>query len=50
MPSVDIIDLNYSAWHTQRDTLESVSARSMQVVGDVLLAALPAIEQRLSAH
>jgi Zn-dependent M28 family amino/carboxypeptidase len=50
VPSVDIIDLNYGAWHTQRDTLESVSARSMQVVGDVLLAALPAIEQRLSAH
>jgi len=50
VPSVDIIDLDYSAWHTSRDTLDSVSARSIQVVGDVLLAALPAIEQRLSAH
>jgi len=50
VPSVDIIDLDYGAWHTQRDTLESVSARSMQVVGDVLLAALPAIEQHLAAH
>jgi hypothetical protein len=47
IPSVDLIDLDYSAWHTAGDTLDRVSARSLQVVGDVLLAALPAIEQRL---
>jgi len=46
VPSVDIIDLDYEAWHTQRDTLDAVSARSLQVVGDVLLAALPQIEAR----
>ena len=44
VPSVDIIDLEYDAWHTQRDTIEAVSARSLQVVGDVVLAALPQIE------
>jgi Zn-dependent M28 family amino/carboxypeptidase len=48
VPSVDIIDLDYPAWHTQGDTLDAVSARSLQVVGDVLLAALPQIEARLS--
>ena len=47
IPSVDIIDLDYDAWHTQRDTIDAVSARSLQVVGDVLLAALPEIEQHL---
>ena len=47
VPSVDIIDLDYDAWHTRRDTLDAVSARSLQVVGDVLLASLPHIEQRL---
>ena len=47
IPSVDIIDLDYDAWHTQRDTIEAVSARSLQVVGDVLLAAIPEIEQHL---
>jgi glutaminyl-peptide cyclotransferase len=47
IPSVDIIDLDYSAWHTAEDTLDRVSAKSLQVVGDVLLAALPAIENRL---
>jgi hypothetical protein len=50
VPSVDVIDLDYAAWHTPRDTLDSVSARSMQIVGDVLVASLPAIEQRLSTH
>jgi glutaminyl-peptide cyclotransferase len=47
VPSIDIIDLNkYIAeghWHTATDTLENVSAASLQVVGDVLLAALPEI-------
>lgn len=47
IPSVDIIDLDYPAWHTAADTLDAVSPRSLQVVGDVLLAALPLIEARL---
>ena len=50
IPSVDIIDLDYDAWHTQRDTLDAVSARSLQVVGDVLLASLPQIEARTLTH
>jgi glutaminyl-peptide cyclotransferase len=47
IPAVDIIDLDYSAWHTADDTLDRVSAASLQAVGDVLLAALPAIENRV---
>jgi glutaminyl-peptide cyclotransferase len=47
VPSVDIIDLEFDAWHTAADTLNAVSARSLQTVGDVLLAALPRIEARL---
>jgi Zn-dependent M28 family amino/carboxypeptidase len=47
VPSVDIIDLDYPAWHTPDDTLENVSQRSLQIVGDVVVAALPEIEQRL---
>jgi glutaminyl-peptide cyclotransferase len=46
VPAVDIIDLDYPAWHTAADTLDAVSARSLQTVGDVLLAALPAIESK----
>ena len=50
VPSLDIIDLDYPAWHTAHDTLDAVSARSLQVVGDVVVAALPEIEQRLLKH
>jgi glutaminyl-peptide cyclotransferase len=48
VPASDIIDLDYAAWHTAADTLDQTSARSLQVVGDVVLAALPALEARLS--
>lgn len=48
VPSVDIIDLDYEPWHTAKDTLDAVSARSLQVVGDVVLAALPHLETRLT--
>lgn len=51
IPSVDIIDLNHfidrGHWHTAGDNLEVVSARSLQIVGDVLLAALPDIQKHL---
>ena len=49
IPAIDIIDLDYPAWHTAQDDLAHVSARSLQVVGEVVLDALPEIEQRLSA-
>jgi glutaminyl-peptide cyclotransferase len=45
--SLDIIDLDYPHWHEATDTLDNVSARSLQIVGDVLVAALPEIEARL---
>jgi len=48
VPSVDIIDLEYEPWHTAKDTLDAVSARSLQIVGDVVLAALPPIEARVT--
>ena len=48
VPAVDIIDLDYPAWHAEHDTLDKVSAESLQVVGDVLLAALPDVMNRRS--
>lgn len=36
--AVDIIDLDYPYWHTVSDTIDKVSADSLKVVGDVLLA------------
>lgn len=49
VPSVDIIDLDYPQWHTAQDDLDHVSARSLQIVGDVVLDSLPQIERQLSA-
>ncbi len=45
--AVDIIDLDYSGWHTAGDTMDQVAAGSLQIVGNVVVAALPEIEQRL---
>jgi len=46
VPAVDLIDLDYPQWHTPADDLSHVSAQSLQIVGDVVLAALPEIERR----
>jgi glutaminyl-peptide cyclotransferase len=49
IPSVDLIDLDtFPYWHTPDDTLDKLSPRSLQAVGDVVIAALPEIEARLS--
>lgn len=45
--SVDIIQLNdYKYWHTPEDTVDKISAQSMKIVGDTVLASLP----RIAAH
>ncbi|MEX1248434.1 MAG: M28 family peptidase [Anaerolineales bacterium] len=36
--AVDIIDFDYPYWHTLGDTVDKVSATSLQVVGETLLA------------
>jgi glutaminyl-peptide cyclotransferase len=48
VPAVDIIDLDNPTWHTPLDDLPYVSQTSLQIVGDVVLAALPEIEARLA--
>ncbi len=47
IPATNLIDLDYPAWHTAGDTLDQISARSLQTVADVFLGALPQIEARL---
>jgi glutaminyl-peptide cyclotransferase len=47
--SLDLIQLNgYPYWHRADDTLDKVSAQSMKVVGDVVLASLPRIAERVA--
>jgi len=47
--SLDIIQLStYQYWHTAEDTLDKLSPRSLKIVGDVVLASLPRIEEKLA--
>jgi glutaminyl-peptide cyclotransferase len=47
--ALDLIDFSYGAdhswWHTAEDTMDKLSARSLQVVGDVLLESIRRLEQ-----
>ena len=36
--AIDVVDFNYPYWHTREDTIDKVSAASLQVVGDVAVA------------
>ena len=48
VPATLLIDFDYPPWHTAADTLDKVSAESLKIVGEVVLDALPSIEDRLS--
>ena len=37
IPAIDLIDFDYLYWHTAGDTLEHISAESLQKVGSVTL-------------
>jgi glutaminyl-peptide cyclotransferase len=52
IPVVDLIQLGgYSRyWHTAEDTLDKISPRSLQIVGETVIASLPRIEQRLAGR
>ncbi|MCJ7657976.1 MAG: M28 family peptidase [Anaerolineales bacterium] len=36
IPAVDIIDFDYAYWHSTQDTIDKVSAKSLQIVGEVM--------------
>ncbi len=50
VPAVDLIDFDYGPgnryWHSSEDTLDKLSARSLRIVGEVVLESLKRIEQR----
>jgi len=55
IPAVDIIGVDNignfpSWWHTEGDTLDKVSASSLEKVGRLVLAVLPGIERRLAGR
>jgi hypothetical protein len=36
--AIDVVDFDYPYWHTTEDTLDKVSAESLQIVGDVAVS------------
>jgi Zn-dependent M28 family amino/carboxypeptidase len=50
VPAVDLIDFNYGPgnryWHTAEDTLDKVSAGSLQIVGEVVLEAVAELDSQ----
>jgi glutaminyl-peptide cyclotransferase len=47
--SVDLIQLSsYPHWHKADDTADKISAQSMKIVGDTILASLPKIAERVA--
>jgi glutaminyl-peptide cyclotransferase len=37
IPTIDIIDFDYPWWHTAGDTMDKISAQSLQIIGSVAL-------------
>ena len=50
IPAVDLIDFNYGPnnryWHTAEDTLDKVSAQSLQVMSEVLLEVVAELDRQ----
>ncbi len=45
IPAIDLIDIyDNPQWHTPEDTLEHIAPESLQIVGEVVLTAIPRIE------
>jgi len=48
VPAADIVDLTNSAgyWHTPQDTLDKISAKSLAIVGHVILESVKELQTR----
>ena len=50
IPAVDLIQLSsYPHWHKADDTIDKISAQSMKIVGDTVLASLPKIADKIDS-
>ena len=45
VPAVDVIDVDYPPWHTDDDTLDKISAQSLEVVGTVVTEVIHRLEE-----
>ena len=46
IPAIDLIDFDYEPWHTDQDTMDKLSAQSLEIVGTVVLDVIQRLERR----
>lgn len=44
VPAIDLIDFDYPPWHTDSDTMDKLSAQSLEIVGTVVLETVHRLE------
>jgi glutaminyl-peptide cyclotransferase len=45
VPSIDLIDFDYPPWHKEDDTLDKLSPKSLEIVGNVVVEAISRLEK-----
>jgi glutaminyl-peptide cyclotransferase len=46
VPAIDLIDFDYPPWHTDNDTMDKLSAQSMEIVGTVVYEVIQRLERQ----
>jgi hypothetical protein len=46
VPSLDVIDVEYEPWHKDSDTMDKVSAQSLDIVGTVIQESIHRLERQ----
>ena len=46
IPAIDLIDFDYEPWHTDEDTMDKLSAQSLEIVGTVVLDVIQKLERQ----
>ena len=46
IPAIDLIDFDYEPWHTDEDTMDKLSAQSLEIVGTVVLDVIQRLERQ----
>jgi glutaminyl-peptide cyclotransferase len=44
VPALDVIDVDYAPWHTDDDTMDKLSAQSLEIVGKVMFEVIHRLE------
>ncbi len=46
VPAIDLIDIDYPPWHNDTDTMDKLSAQSMEIVGTVVYEVIQRLEHQ----